>query len=402
MPNLPNRGRQWMAAAVLLAVAFAGSTLLTPLYGVYQRAYGFSELTLTLIYSAYVLGNLAALLVFGRVSDQIGRKPTAFAALGGAAASSLLFLAASGTPWLFAGRALSGLSVGVAAGTATAWITELAPGRDKDRGASIASFANIIGIACGPVLGGLLVQYAPVPLRLCHVVYLAVLAATALLVATAPETVPRRPGVWRRLSLRPRLGVPSGIAGRFRSAAGTGFAALALVGFFAALGPSLLRRDLGQTNVAEGGAVVSLMFFAGLPGVWLTGVLGSVRAMVGGLASLFAGLVFLVLAESLRSLPLLLAGAVVGGVATAAAYRGSLGVVNQIAPDERRGEVVSSYFVFVFLGNAVPVIGIGVLSQLATPGAADVSFSAVIAVIALFALVAASRQARAAAGRHLG
>src|SRR5690348_7342322 len=46
-------GQTWRAG-VLIAVLFAGSTLLTPLYPAYQRAFGFGPLVLTLVYGAYV------------------------------------------------------------------------------------------------------------------------------------------------------------------------------------------------------------------------------------------------------------------------------------------------------------------------------------------------------------
>src|SRR4051794_2040434 len=74
-------------AGLEIAVMFMGSTLLTPLYGIYREEFGFSEITLTLVYAAYAIGNLGALLFFGRLSDQIGRRPTSLAAmaLGGAA-----------------------------------------------------------------------------------------------------------------------------------------------------------------------------------------------------------------------------------------------------------------------------------------------------------------------------
>ena len=67
--------------AMLLGVAFGLSTLITPLYLVYRQRFGFSQITLTLIYAAYAIGNIAALLFFGRVSDRIGRRLTALAAI---------------------------------------------------------------------------------------------------------------------------------------------------------------------------------------------------------------------------------------------------------------------------------------------------------------------------------
>ena len=104
--------------AVALAVMFVGAIMPTPLYPLYQRAFGFSGITLTLIYAVYVLGNLVALLFFGRLADQVGRRSAMLPAIGIGIAGTVVFAAAAGSPWLFAARALSGFSTGLAAGAA--------------------------------------------------------------------------------------------------------------------------------------------------------------------------------------------------------------------------------------------------------------------------------------------
>ena len=111
--------------ASMIGVLFAGSTVLTPLYVIYKQQFGFSQITLTLIYAVYVIGNLASLLFFGHVSDAIGRRRTAGPAMALAVVSTLIFLFAQGTGWLFVARALSGLAIGIGAGTGTAWLSEL-------------------------------------------------------------------------------------------------------------------------------------------------------------------------------------------------------------------------------------------------------------------------------------
>src|SRR4051812_2485994 len=158
--------------AIGLAVMFVGSTLLTPLYEIYRRQFGFSELTLTLIYAVYALGNLSSLLLLGRLSDQIGRRRATLYAFAGLGGSALIFLCASRTGALYAGRILSGLALGLASGTATAWIAELDAERNKTRASVIATSANYTGLTVGPLLSGFLAQYAPAPLRLSFVVYL--------------------------------------------------------------------------------------------------------------------------------------------------------------------------------------------------------------------------------------
>jgi MFS family permease len=121
------------AVAAMIGVLFAGSTVLTPLYVIYQQQLGFSQITLTLVYAAYALGNLAALLLFGRLSDEIGRRRTGVIAMAIAIVSAVTFLLAHGVASLYAGRILSGLAIGIGAGTATAWLAELVAKRSKTK-----------------------------------------------------------------------------------------------------------------------------------------------------------------------------------------------------------------------------------------------------------------------------
>ena len=121
--------------AMLLGVAFGLSTLLTPLYLIYQQRFGFSQITLTLIYAAYAIGNIAALLFFGRISDRIGRRLTALAAIATLIVAALVFLSAKGLASLYVGRILSGLGIGLASGTGNAWLAELFGKNEKNRAA---------------------------------------------------------------------------------------------------------------------------------------------------------------------------------------------------------------------------------------------------------------------------
>src|SRR5688572_15099562 len=142
------------AAAGDLACMYMGSTLVTPLYVLYAEEFGFSELTLTLIFAAYSLGNIASLFVLGRLSDQIGRRRTALPAIGVAAVATLVFLFAAGTAWLFVGRALSGLAIGMASGAATAWVVDLTRNRKAQRGAAITTGSIFFGLGIAALLGG--------------------------------------------------------------------------------------------------------------------------------------------------------------------------------------------------------------------------------------------------------
>ena len=379
-----NRARHVVAltiVAVALAMMFVGAIMPTPLYPLYQHGFGFSGITLTLIYAIYVLGNLVALLFFGRLADQVGRRSAMLPAIGIGIASTVVFAAAAGSPWLFAARALSGFSTGLGAGAATAWIAELYTGRGDGTAARIAASANFFGCATGPLFGGLLAQFAPWPLRLPYLIYLVLLCAVAVAILFVPETV-TNPKRLCEASLRPRLGVPRPIRLQFVSPAVSGFATFSLIGFYAALIPNLLAESLHESAHTVAGAIVCEMFGIAAITILSTAWLGSQAAMFSAQALLLPAVWLLVGAELARSLPLLLFAAAFCGVAGGLGYRGSLEVINRIAPADQRSEVVSSYLIALFAGNSVPVIGIGVLAAAAGSLVAHVSFAAVITALA--------------------
>src|SRR5215213_1734964 len=169
--KLRGRSARGVAAADL-ACMYMGSTLVTPLYVLYEKEFGFSELTLTLIFSAYAVGNIVSLFVLGRLSDQIGRRRTALPAIGAAMLATLVYLFAAGTAWLFVARGLSGLAIGMASSAAAAWVVDLTRNRKEERGAAITTGAIFAGLGIAALLGGVLAEYAPAPLHLTFVVYL--------------------------------------------------------------------------------------------------------------------------------------------------------------------------------------------------------------------------------------
>jgi MFS family permease len=140
--------------------------------------------------------------------------------------------------------------------------------------------------------------------------------------------------------------------------------------------------------------VVALLCVAGVLSALLARSLSSRAAMLAGLALLLPGLALLPAAEAQHSFVLLLTGAVITGPATMLGYRGSLQVLNEIAPAEQRGEITASYILCCYAGNSLPIVGIGLLSSVVSSLIADTSFAALIAGLALLALITGARRLR--------
>ncbi len=314
-----------------------------------------------------------------------------------------MFLFASGTVSLSIGRAINGFAAGLGAGALTAGIAELEPGGDRARAAVVASAGNLGGLALGGILSGLLAQYVPAPLRIVFVVYVAMLIATTILLLRVKDTVACQVHSFAATDLHPRLGVPADIRLQFVAPACMVFAAFALGGFFAALIPGLITQELHVSNVAVVGAIVTLFFSVACLVAALSRRLASWTAMFCGAGCVFPAVALLIGAELDRSMALLVVAAAVGGAAMSLSYRGSLQVVNEIAPQEKRAEVVSTYLLMCYLGNSLPVLGVGLLATALQPPTAHQVFAIVVAALAVTAVltgVAGKKREREAKERH--
>ncbi|WP_326685370.1 MFS transporter [Streptomyces microflavus] len=369
------------AAAAVFAIGMAGTTLPTPLYGLYREELGFSELMVTVVFAVYALGVIATLLLAGNVSDETGRRPVLLAALGFSAASALCFLFEGGLPALFAGRLLSGFAAGLLSGAATVTVMELAPPGCAARAGLAATAANMGGLGCGPLLAGLLAEYAPWPLRLPFVVHLALIAAAAVLTWLLPETVTSS---GRRPRLRPQgLAVPPQVRGVFAPSALAAFAGFSLLGLFTAVAPAFVAETLDVHNLALAGLVVFSVFLASTAGQALMGRVGERRALPGGCFVLVAGLVLVAASLLLASLPLLVAGALCGGLGQGLAFRGAVTAISAAAPPEHRAATVSAFFVIAYLGISLPVVGVGALTLGIGLRNAGLTFAGCVLVLAL-------------------
>jgi MFS family permease len=380
--------RGWLACVLsgaVFAVCMAGTTLPTPLYPLYQGKFGFSELTVTVVYAVYAFGVIGVLLLVGNASDAVGRRPVLLCGLGFAAASAVCFLCATGLGWLYAGRLLSGLSAGLFTGAATAYVMELAPGGGASRATFVATAANMGGLGCGPLLSGVLAQYADWPLYLPFVTHLVLVAGSAAVLLRLAETVRERKPLRTVRPQRPAL--PPQVRAVFTPAAIASFAGFALFGVFTSVSPAFLAESLHVDNHAVSGLIVALAFFASTAGQLAVGGVGVRRSLPLGCAGLLAGLALLACALRWDLMSLVVLSALVGGVGQGLAFRGALSEIAGASPEHRRAAVISTLFVVAYAGISVPVIGVGLLTDLIGLEGAGLVFITCMAVLVSTAAV---------------
>jgi MFS family permease len=373
----------WLAWLVLMA----GANLATPLYAVYAERFGFSPLVLTAIFATYAIVLVPALVLFGRLSDRFGRRPVVAAGLATACVALGLFAAAQGEAWLFAARAVQGLAVGMISGAATAALVELDPHADRRRAALGAGLAQAGGAALGPLVAGVLAQWAPDPLRLSYLVTLGTTLVAAAFVLRLPERRENDREPWRPQWPR----VPAEIRRSFFRVALTAGVTWAALSLFLSIVPAFAEHVLRARNLAVLAGIAALALFASFVAQAVMGRReGSHRRdQALGLVLLALGLGGLVAAAPTGSLALLVAGAVAAGVGQGVAFLTAQEELNELAPDERRGEVTAAFIACIYLLIAIFAIASGLL---ASAFSLDVSIEATGSAIVAVSLGAAGWQ----------
>src|ERR1700704_4305879 len=201
--NRLSQGASFYLLASITVSFLAGSSAPTPLYPLYQAEWGFSPLAVAFVFGIYALAVLGGLLIAGRLSDYVGRRPVLIVATAVQAATMLLFAFTDGLSTLIVARVIQGLSTGAAIAAVGAGMLDI----DKARGAVANSVAPAIGTALGGVLAGITVHYLPAPTQLVYFVLAAIFVAQVAGVVLMPESMPPRPGALA--SLRPRFSLPA-------------------------------------------------------------------------------------------------------------------------------------------------------------------------------------------------
>jgi MFS family permease len=363
-----------------LASLLLGANLASPLYAVYRERFGFNSLVLTLVFAVYALVLAPSLLLFGALSDRIGRRPVILGALVMGVIALGLFALATSVAWLFAARIVQGVSVGMAGGAATAALVELDPSGDRRHAALLATLAQTVGGAVGPLLTGVLAEWLPAPRVLCYAVGMLACGAAAVLLLAMPEPGQPRGGGWRV----PRPSVPPDIRAAFARVAVTGAAVWAVVALFFSVVPSFATERFGTHNLAVLGAISSVaLVCSSISQVATRDSIEPRIAQAIGLGLLTAGLAALVLASQSTSPFVLLAASVLAGTGHGLGFLGAQDDLNRLAPPERRGEINAALYMCIYLGIALPVIGVGVLADLTTLTTAVVVFAFVTGAAAV-------------------
>jgi MFS family permease len=380
VPMVESSTRGPLVRMVFLAsitVSFlAASAAPTPLYGTYQHEWGFSDLTITVIFGVYALAFLGALLTLGRLSDHVGRRPILFAGIAGQLLALAIFIDAHSLLALLVARIVQGLAAGTAIGAIGAGMLDI----DPVRGAVANATAPGLGTGSGVLISSFAVQWLPAPTRLVYLVIAGVLLVQTLGVVLLPETSPRTPGA--RQSLVPQIELPTQIRRPIMAAAPVLFAVWALAGFYGSLGPSLADHLASSASVVEGGLGLGLLALIAAATTYLLRATPASQVMMIGTSTLIAGVGVVLCSLWIDSTALFFAGTAVAGIGFGAGFQGGMRLVAPLAHPDQRAGVLSALFIVSYVGLGVPAVLAG-LAVVHGSGLMTTSYEYGLAVIVL-------------------
>jgi MFS family permease len=367
------RPRSGFGAAVFaFLIVMAVATLPSPLYGLYRTRDHLSALTITVVFAIFAASTIAVLQRDNSIATRIGRRGTMLVSVATMMVAVGVLAAWKDLPGLLIGRVITGVSVGLAAGTAITYLIELRlradPQASPVRARTIGTSVTVGALGVGPLIAGCLAQWVAQPLTVPYLVFVALGAIALIGLRAAPETgAPaaerKQAGSRRPAGLRRPAGSRRGVRLPVPAAAGT-LAAFSANGLFAGLSGLILAGTLHHPSHALSGAALFLLFACGVASQLVT--LQASRVLALGTVSMLSGLVLLVVSVRLATpnLAMFLIGGALIGAGSGAVFKGTTGIVLGASPPQDRVAMTSDLLIALYVGLSVPVIGAGVALDL--------------------------------------
>lgn len=348
------------ASTATLVVSFVASSSVIPLYNTYRAEDGLTNADVAFTVVMYFVGTMTALLVLGRLSNHVGRRPVSLLALALVAAGCVVLLDVTSVVQVALGRCLMGLGCGVAASGVMAYIVDTAPTRPVWLASVIASQAPLLGLTIGGIGAGALIEYGPAPRTTVYICVLVLIAACAVALLRSDETVRRTPGALA--SLRPHVQVPRQPT-RVLAVAGAIFLSTwAMGGYFQAFSPTITIDQLSTANAV----VMALVYASYMAPSVLGGPAGGRYAPAAaqriGMSIFLAGIGLLMVGLVSQSVLLVILGGATAGFGQGMAMAATIRILLTGLEQTDRAPVLAATYLVSYGGAMVPSLIAGQLT----------------------------------------
>lgn len=374
---MPSRDRSYFWVCVAMCVGVMGTALASPLYPLYQQAWALDPSQIAQLYVAYMVAALATLLFLGRLADRHGFLPVLRAGVilvtVGITLSAVAWDAFSFT----ISRIVIGLASGMIVPSSSLGMTQLGKSSNPQRVAATISLTMAFGFGLGPVVGGLIAQWAPYPLVTAYLpsIVLGLLAIYTLFrldinirpappAASADGTVSAASAGtgWRQWL--PELSLPAAPFTRpYLLGSLAAFSAFGMFSLYASLAPSFMDRMVPWHGPAVSGLSIGVILFLSAAFQFVARRWPTRRVVVTGLLALLVANVVLMLNTTTTSQLLFTSSVLTTAFGHGLCCMGGLSVVNKVSPPHQRSSLLSTFLMIAYLGSILPILGMGWLAD---------------------------------------
>ncbi len=391
----------WVSFALIVGVM--GTALISPLYALYKETWQLQASDVSLIYVMYMGGALCSLLFLGRLPDTLGFRPVMKKGLALAFAGTFISMIAWNVASLNTGRFVVGIASGMITTSATAGLSALAGPGQMRRVAILTSFLIAFGFGLGPLLGGIMGQWAPYPLATTYIptlvlVSLALYALTQLHLPERAQGTAGRTFHWR--DSLPKLTWPQRDASMaFLLTCALPFLAFGVFGLYASMSPLFLDELVPWHGPVVSGTAIAIILLtsagvqilaARLPTHWCGAI---------GLFCLALSNAALMLNMGTGSTLLFALGVLLTATGHGMCMLAGMSMINRIASAGNRSGLLSTYLVIGYIGSMVPMMGIGWIADRWGMSAAVNSFCILVMTLGSVLAVLFLRQSQMQAAK---
>ncbi|MDJ0319066.1 MFS transporter [Pseudarthrobacter sp. PS3-L1] len=391
-PSEARRRTGFTLVVTATTAMMAGASAPSPFYPTLQEQLHLLPVATTGVFAVYAVALLGALLVFGSVSDHLGRRPVISAAFILLAASVTAFLLADSLTTLLLARILQGIASGVLLTSLSAAIADLEPEDKPGSSAVWNTVAPLGGLAVGALTSGLLLDLLSEPRTLVFVSLTAIYLAMAALIWLAPETSTRIPGA--AASLRPHLTMPPAARGAFFTGMPAVFAGWATGGLYLSLGASIVHSTFGIQEHVWQGIVITVLAGTGSIAAAILHHRDARTITIFGTSALALGTALSLLALAFTSFPAFLAAVVVAGAGFGTAFMGVIRSVSPLVHDHERAGTFASLFIVAYIAFGIPAVLAGLLAPVLSLTTTTYLYGGIVTVFAAYAAVMRARSSR--------
>lgn len=375
------------ALVVLLTVVFlmiAGFGLVIPLLPFFAQAFDAPAWQVTLLFSAFSLGQFIGEPIWGKLSDRIGRRPVLIVTIAMVGLSYAALAFAPDILWAFGIRFVTGIFAGNIS-TLQGAMADITPPEKRAQRMGILGAAFSAGFTTGPAIGGFLAQPSrgalgfQLPLLVAAGFALAATLAVILLVreTRAPNAAPRQAVKSARL----REGFADPIISR-----------VVIISFIVVVGFAGIEATYGLWTEARFGwgprQIGTAFMVIGLLGAvcqgWLCGrlarIYGEARTLTGGLALMGIGIATQGLSPNW---PVAILGFALVCIGQSICFPNISALISRAAPPDRQGEMMGLNMSGMALARIGGPVAAGQLFSLVAPGG-PFAFSALLILPALW------------------